>query len=186
MKIALTLAILAAAAAVAPMTSASAQDSHLVVVQKGSVKNWKKNPRKFEEVVQRVQYDGEYSPPDGRMPEPEASPTVPVRYIPEYERQIPVYVKPAPRYVDEKPPQGDGSNAATNPPAQNGNVPPNTSVITTGPTTITNGPADLSSIPGPLPSQGSATGSTATANYGSLPTTTTIPGSTTTVTTLPQ
>ena len=62
----------------------------------------KKFEKKFREVVQPIQYDGEYSPPVGRPPEPTPSATVPVRYIPPYMREIPVVVPPQPVYVTQE------------------------------------------------------------------------------------
>ena len=59
----------------------------------------KKFEKRFKEVVQPIQYDGEYSPPVGRPAEPAPSATVPVRYIPPYMREIPVIVPPQPVYV---------------------------------------------------------------------------------------
>lgn len=61
----------------------------------------KKFEKKFREVTQPIQYDGEYSPPVGRPPEPEPSATVPVRYIPPYMREIPVVVPPRPVYLTQ-------------------------------------------------------------------------------------
>ena len=62
----------------------------------------KKFEKKFREVVQPIQYDGEYSPPVGRPAEPTPSATVPVRYIPPYMREIPVVVPPQPIYLTQE------------------------------------------------------------------------------------
>lgn len=127
-----------------------------------------KRPTRFREVVQGVQYDGDYSPDSARDPEPAASPTTPVRYLPWWKRQIPVRVKPAPRYVDPAPAQGQnaqqdasqqqtqqnyGANSAATyspPPA-----PVDSDIVTSG------GASAVGS--------GSATGSNAVATYGELP-----------------
>jgi len=130
-----------------------------------------KNPKKWVERVQEVQYDGEYSPPSGRMPEREPSATVPVRYLPKYVREIPVIVKPAPIYVDEatviqQNKDRDQAKAQQQQVAgqqfggQGGGYAAGGVPLTSG---------SVGAIPGPLPSAGSATGSTAIATYGALP-----------------
>jgi hypothetical protein len=134
-----------------------------------------KNPRKWIEKVQEVQYDGEYSPPSGRMAEPEPSATVPVRYLPKYVREIPVIVKPAPVYVDEATiAQQNQERAQAQQQAQQ--VPGQQfggqgGAYGAGPVPLTSGAV----VPGPLPSSGSATGSTAIATYGALPNATVVP-----------
>lgn len=139
-----------------------------------------KNPKKWVEQVQGVQYDGEYSPPAGRQAEPEPSATVPVRYIPPYMRQIPVIVKPAPIYVDEATiaqQNQDRANAAANAQqqvpgqqfggqSQGQGYAPATSTVP-----LTSG----SITPSPLTGSGSPTGSTAIATYGGLPNATAVP-----------
>lgn len=125
-----------------------------------------KRPTRFREVVQGVQYDGDYSPDSARDPEPAASPTTPVRYLPWWKRQIPVRVKPAPRYVDPAPAQGESArqmqtqnqqsygsgSAATYSPSP---APIDSDIVTSG------GSSAVGS--------GSATGSNAVATYGELP-----------------
>lgn len=139
-----------------------------------------KNPRKWVEQIQGVQYDGEYSPPSGRQPEPEPSATVPVRYIPPYMRQIPVIVKPAPIYVDADTVARDNQQRANAqaqaqqqqvPGQQFGGQGGNYAAGGAGNVPLTSGAV----IPGPLPSSGSVTGSTAIATYGALPNATAVP-----------
>lgn len=138
-----------------------------------------KNPKKWVEQVQGVQYDGEYSPPSGRQAEPEPSATVPVRYIPPYMRQIPVIVKPAPIYVDEATIARDNQQKANAqaqaqqqvPGQQFGGQGGSYAAGGAGSVPLTSGAV----IPGPLPSSGSVTGSTAIATYGALPNATAVP-----------
>lgn len=171
----LTMAAIAASAANPGPTFI---DVHALMNPVAHQSDSRKNPRKFEEVVQPVQYDGQYSPPPGRYEEPQASPTTPVRYLQPWERALPVIVKPAPEYISEEEAQARRSKAGL---GQAGNaVAPRPTGQTAGAyaapaagsqQTYQAGSATLTSdtIPGPLPSAGSATGSTATADYGSLP-----------------
>ena len=149
--------------AIALMTSPSMANN-----RKDEAKAQKRFDKKFHELTQPLQYDGEYSPPGGRTAEPEATSTTPVRFVPAWKRQIPVIVKPAPRYVDPVPPQGgqNGSQAQQTP-TQGFQQQPNVAL------TSTNLPAPDQadpSTPGAISGSGSATGSTAYPNYaGGLP-----------------
>lgn len=152
----------------------------------------RKNPRKFHEILQGVQYDGDYAPAAGRLPDPEPSRTVPVRYHPEWEKQIPVIVAPAPKYVDEadlERQNANGGNAQV-PTAQadqdtreqaqdrsgaagarrNGALTPvanvDRSILTSGGGASASEEDEGEVAPA---ANGSATGSTAVATYGALP-----------------
>lgn len=114
-----------------------------------------KAPRKFKEIEQPVQFEGDYSPRVGRSPTPEPSATVPVRFMSASERAIPIVVAPAPRYVDEAAPT---TNAI-------GTTPPMT--IGSSAQASESVEPDLSN-PTPL-AGGSATGSNAVPSYGGLP-----------------
>ncbi len=136
---------------------------HFDQAQNASSDGRVKNPRKFVEVAQGVQYEGEYSPPIGRQPEQMVSPTRPVRYLSPEQRALPVIVPPAPRYVEEQSPSA-AAEKATNvaPPTSN-----NASFITSTPV------AEAKDAEAEMPAidnkGGSATGSTAVPTYGALP-----------------
>ena len=55
----------------------------------------------FVELVQVVQYDGDYSPAPGRVVDTSVSPTKPVTRLMPWEKDIPVIIHKAPRYVTE-------------------------------------------------------------------------------------
>lgn len=121
-----------------------------------------KIPRKFHELEQQVQYDGEFSPPVGRKPQPEPTPTVPVHYLTPAERDLPVIVPPAPRYIDAPEEQ-----AAAN---INRIQPVSAFASPNLPQSNTQYHDEEDSEPViTAPSAGSATGSNAVATYGSLP-----------------
>jgi hypothetical protein len=150
-----------------------------------------KNPKKFVEVVQGVQYDGEYSPPSGRQPGPDYQKTGRVRFVKPYERDIPVIVPPAPIYVDEAVVEAENARKEVDRQQRNqaqlqngGNQPQAVNAgITSTPYVPTQPADDAGVLPGALPSAGSATGSTAVATYGTLPTAVTTPqaGTSTTI-----
>jgi hypothetical protein len=152
---------------------------------KDDAKAARKFDKKFREVVQPLQYDGDYSPAAGRLPDPEPSATVPVRFVPAWKRQIPVIVAPAPRYVDEQTlnAQNQQANRQQN---QNQNAAPNggfgapgASYLTTAPAAPAAPGADEDAVPAipglaPVTGAGSATGSTAYPVYSNTaPSTTT-------------
>lgn len=139
--------------------------------EKNPGKDQSKPPRKFREIVQGVQYDGDYSPAATREPEPEPDATTPVRFIPEWKRQIPIRVQPAPRIVDANAPQqqaGQNQQDAGQQQQQPGQA------FTAEPTTTAQVDPDLvTSNFGSAVGAGSATGSRAVPSYGgSLPTAT--------------
>ena len=122
-----------------------------------------KNPRKFVEVAQGVQYEGEYSPPIGRQPEQMVSPTRPVRYLSPEQRALPVIVPPAPLYVEEQSSPASVEKANTSVPETNNNA----SFITSTPVAeVNNSETDVPAFDN---KGGSATGSTAVPTYGALP-----------------
>lgn len=133
-----------------------------------------KRPRKFREVVQEVQYDGDYSPSATREPEPEASATTPVRYLPWWKRQIPVRVKPAPRYVDPVEPSQNQQAQTQNQGQSQAGQGAQTYVTSAQPNASQQAPeapdVDQDIVTsGSTVGSGSATGSRATATYGDLP-----------------
>lgn len=169
MIIALTLSL--ASAALHPGDASSAQEARRSLSPVSRLA--KGNPKKWVELIQGVQEDGEYSPPAGRLPEPEPSATTPVRYLPRYMRDIPVIVKPAPVYVDEDTVAKESQDRAQAQQQAQQQVPGQqfggqAGAYSTAPTTpVTSGA--ITPLPGPLPSAGSPTGSTAIATYGALP-----------------
>lgn len=144
-----------------------------------------KNPKVFVEVTQGVQYDGEYSPPSGRQPGPDYQKTGRVHFLKPYEREIPVIVPPAPIYVDEAVVEAENARKEVDrqqrnqAQLQNGGVQQQSSNagITSTPYVPAEAGAaeDQGGLPGALPSAGSATGSTAVATYGALPSAVTTP-----------
>lgn len=169
---------LLAAASLAAVLAAPALAS-----DKDDAKAAKKFAKNFREVVQPIQYDGDYSPSAGRLPDPEPSATVPVRFVPAWKRQIPVIVAPAPRYVDEQTVNAQNQQANRQ---QTQNAAPGAGFGTPGASYLTTAPAApaapgadedaVGTIPGlsPVRGAGSATGSTAYPVYSNAaPTTTT-------------
>lgn len=167
----------------AAVSLAAVLASPAVASDKDDAKAAKKFEKKFREVVQPLQYDGDYSPAAGRLPDPQPSATVPVRFVPAWKRQIPVIVAPAPRYVDEQTvnAQNQQANRQQSPnAAQNGGFgSPGVSYLTTTPSAPA-APGDeedaAAGIPGlsPVTGAGSATGSTAYPVYSNAaPSTTT-------------
>lgn len=134
-----------------------------------------KRPRKFREVVQEVQYDGDYSPSATREPEPAASPTTPVRYLPWWKRQIPVRVKPAPRYVDPVEPSQNQQPQGQNQDQPQVQGQATQTYITSAQPNAAQQAADARDVDqdvvtsGSTVGSGSATGSRAVATYGDLP-----------------
>lgn len=152
-----TIMILSAAAIALVSAPSSAND------RKDEAKAQKRFDKKFVEVVQPLQYDGDYSPAAGRQPEPEATSTTPVRFVPAWKRQIPVIVKPAPRYVDPAPERSQSTNG------QGGQTPTQTFQQLPDATLTSNAlPTPEQADAVTLQAQngsGSATGSTAYPNY---------------------
>lgn len=133
----------------------------IAVARDNTVKSEKRFAKKFREVTQVVQYDGDYSPSATREAEPEPAPGVPVRFVPAWKREIPVRVKPAPRYVDPAPVKSNDRQAGQAPTQSFQQLPDN------GYITSNNGPsANSDSNQAYMPGAGSATGSTTFANYG--------------------
>ena len=64
-----------------------------------------KTPRKFVEIPQGVQYDGDWSPPAGGQPDPEPDAFTPVKRPAPWLKDIPIIVKPAPLIVTEEAPK---------------------------------------------------------------------------------
>lgn len=159
-----TLILSAAIAAIAAVpASASERDKQ--------IKAEKRFAKQFREVVQPLQYDGDYSPAAGRQPEPEATPTTPVRFIPKWKREIPVIVAPAPRYVDPAPPTNSdsGSGQQEQTPTQNFQQQPAAGYLTS---TQLPAPEAVNTVGAGGLGAGSATGSTAYPDYSTaLPTT---------------
>jgi hypothetical protein len=134
----------------------------VAVARDDSAKSERRFAKKFREVTQVVQYDGDYSPSATREPEQEAAPGVPVRFLPAWKRDIPVRVKPAPRYVDPAPAKTmDRQQGAV--PTQSFQQLPDNGIITSNSSGAGN-PAE--NAQGYIPGAGSATGSTTYANYG--------------------
>lgn len=92
-------ALLLAAIPVTPIDTASHPDTD------ASVCLGKKAPRDWVEIPQGVQYDGDWSPPAGRQPDPEPDAFTPVRRPAPWLKDIPVIVQPEPIYVTEQAPQ---------------------------------------------------------------------------------
>ena len=141
-----------------PMTSAAALSRD---PRQERQTNGEKTPRRFREILQDVQYDGDYSPSASREPEAQPTPTTPVRFLPAWKRQIPVRVAPAPRYVDPQSAQDQNRPTTTNGSGQQAGQ----QFVTTTRTPssadyVTSGNAQT-----PI-AGGSATGSTTTADYG--------------------
>lgn len=126
--------------------------------------------KKFREVVQPVQFDGDYSPSSYRQAEPEVTPTTPVRFVPAWKRAIPVLVKPAPRYVDATPPANSRQQNQAQVPTQNFQQGGSDSYLTSS--NLPEAGSDEAAAVVATPGSGSATGSTSFANYGAgLPST---------------
>lgn len=152
-----TVMILSAAAIALVSAPSSAND------RKDEAKAQKRFDRKFVEVVQPLQYEGDYSPAAGRQAEPEVTPSTPVRYVPAWKRQIPVIVKPAPRYVDPAPERNADSNGqGQQAPTQSFQQQPNATLTSNALPTPEQ--ADAIALQAQTGS-GSATGSTAYPNY---------------------
>lgn len=130
-----------------------------------------KPPRKFQEIVQGVQYDGDYSPEASREPDPEPDAVTPVRFVPEWKRQIPVRVKPAPRIVEAGAPQQQNGGQNQQDAGQQTTPGQAFTAEPTAPQTVD--PDVVTSNYGSAVGAGSATGSTAVPSYGGqLPTAT--------------
>ncbi len=112
----------------------------------------------FTEIVQKVQDEREYAPQVGRMPERTPEPLVSVRYLTPEQRAEPIIVDPAPIYVSAEDSFQDRSQ---NTPRNNGQT--DGQVSEPVPSYITSTPTATGQEP--IPS-GSATGSNATADYG--------------------
>jgi len=152
-----TMMILSAAAIALVASPSHAND------RKDEAKAQKRFDKKFVEVVQPLQYDGDYSPAAGREAEPEVTPRTPVRFVPAWKRQIPVIVKPAPRYVDPVPAQNaSGNGQGQQAPTQSFQQLP--SATLTSNALPTPEQADAIALAAQTGS-GSATGSTAYPNY---------------------
>lgn len=111
-------------------------------------------PRKFVEKVQEVQVEKVYSPTVGRRPEPEPGPLTPVRYLTPEQRAEPIIVDPAPIIISDEEP-----TAPTLP------APDASAVMDAGSDAadwMSNVPDYITSMP---IGEGSATGSTAVAEY---------------------
>lgn len=113
----------------------------------------------FTEIVQKVQSEQDYAPQVGRQPERNPEPLVPVRYLTPEQRAEPIIVEPAPVYVQADEQSNDRAQAAAREQPASNDVP----VDYSAPSYITSTPeaTGQEAIP-----SGSATGSTATADYG--------------------
>lgn len=113
----------------------------------------------FTEIVQKVQSEQDYAPQVGRQPERNPEPLVPVRYLTAEQRAEPIIVEPAPIYVSADDQSNDRVQSAPRDQSTTMEVP----VDYSAPSYITSTPqaTGQEAIP-----SGSATGSTATADYG--------------------
>lgn len=118
------------------------------------------------EVMQQVQSDYEYAPPAGRQAEAQPEPMVPTRYLTPEQRAIPVIVEPTPEYITR--PDASETEDGTAPPQQaqaaQGYSTPTPAYLTSNDTTQNQDDEAAPAVGG-----GSATGSTATVNYGQAP-----------------
>ena len=110
-------------------------------------------PRKFVEKVQEVQVEKDYSPTVGRRPEPQPSPLTPVRYLTPEQRAEPIIVDPAPIIIND-----EESPASTLPPPDSSAIDPGSDAADW----MSEVPDYITSMP---VSEGSATGSSAVAEY---------------------
>jgi hypothetical protein len=113
--------------------------------------------KKFKEIVQQVQVERDHAPQVGRLPERAPEPFVPVRYLTPEQRAEPIIVEPEPIYVSAA--QVSETASPNTAPPQDVEADQNYSA----PSYITSAPVAAEEFD--LPS-GSATGSTAVADYG--------------------
>lgn len=113
----------------------------------------------FTEIVQKVQDERDYAPQVGRQPERNPEPLVSVRYLTPEQRAEPIIVDPAPIYVSAD----DGAEGRDQSAPRNNDLADAQTADAPAPSYITSTPSATASEA--IPS-GSATGSSATADYG--------------------
>lgn len=114
--------------------------------------------KRFTEIVQQVQVEHDHAPTVGRQAEPAPEPFVPVRYLTPEQRAEPIIIEPAPIYVAAEEQKDPAPEPAVDPAVAAASALEAT--VQSFITSVPQAPPPVS-----IPS-GSATGSNATADYG--------------------